>query len=861
MIRSPRLLRDAPLLVIYFFLAILFTYPIITHLATQQPSHGVDDPALSWALWWVRYALFDLGANPLTSDFVFYPVGMNLAAYTPTFFNALLSIPFQFAFGVVPAQNLLIYFALVASGYGACLLTREIFARLRIAFDARAHIAAALAGAFFAFGAWHINYVWGGNFFLLHTQWIPFYALYLLRTDRAGWRDGARAGLFFVLTAWTELTFALFLAIFTAGYLILRFGRGFLRKKLDGSVIARSASATKQSPNADWGFLRFARNNIALAFISLIGLAPLAINLLSDTARYGYYLAAGVGRVQIFSAELISFFIPSARHPLLGAWAGALTDANTPYAFIGYAAFALALIGFFSRRAFSLPRFFAALAFSFAILMLGSTLIIGGQSTGIPLPFAILRAIPFVNANRYPVRFNVLLMLSLTPLIALGALRVLRAPRGKIILTSITALLAFEQLVLPIPLDDLRVPAIYQTIRDDPGDFAILELPLGWRGSIALLGKQDDRAQFYQTFHHKRLLGGITSRYPRFKTQYFLQAPVLNSLLALEDEREVDASQIARDRELAPEVLRFFDIRYVVLNRALSNPALAEYARAVFPLREIARDDERILYRVEPQALKKQIAPDDETAALYFDDRWGKVQIGADGSVYRWATANDSAIWLPLERGEQTITLRLRAPRANQKISVRVNGARVDELIASESWNEYRVRVPASVARDGLNEIIFSTETFPVTAPRFDDYAIGETGIISPVDIAATGAGFDAGRFGEIFVAGHNVIEDKRGYHLVAVNPQSGAVDRVASFDPFASAAESARLAQFIAALPSGEIVAGVAIDDVSQNLQAVAIDALRTLGVASDLRFQFRAGHAFIGVKGAAVGQAVEQV
>jgi hypothetical protein len=129
------------------------------------------------------------------------------------------------------------------------------------------------------------------------------------------------------------------------------------------------------------------------------------------------------------------------------------------------------------------------------------------------------------------------------------------------------------------------------------------------------------------------------------------------------------------------------------------------------------------------------------------------------------------------------------------------------------------------------------------------------------VDIAATGAGFDAGRFGEIFVAGRNVIENRRGYHLVAINPQNGAVDRVASFDTFADAAESARLAQFVAELPRDELVAGVAIDEVSRNLQPEAVGALRQLGVESDLRYQFRAGHAFIGVKGAQPGQAVERV
>jgi hypothetical protein len=760
---------------------------------------------------------------------LFYPLGINLVAYTPTFLNGVISLPLQFIFGVVVAQNLVVYFALVAGGYGTFLLSREILAHNKIDSD----LAAALAGAFYAFGAWHINYA-DATFMLLSNEWIPFYALYLLRANKQSWRNGALAGLFFLLAAWTELTFIPFLAILTALYLV------YLAFANHGA----------------WN--KVLSNLAALGTLVAVGIGPLTINLLSDVLRYGYYLAQGLGRVQIFSAEPISFFVPSARHPLLGQWASSITNAQTTYAFVGYAELILAGLGIYFQRA---SRVWAALAVFFALLMLGPTLIIGGQATGIPLPFAALRVIPFINANRYPVRFNVMLMLALTPLIALGAARLLCMRRGTITLGGLVALLTFEQLALPIPLSDLRVPAILQTIRDEPGDFAVLELPLGWRGSVALQGKMDDKAQFYQTVHHKRLLGGITSRTPRFKFQYFLELPVINSLIALETGREIDEARLARDRAAAPEVLRFFDIRHVDVQRALTDPQVLQFVLDVFPLAEIYRDETRIVYRVAATApLSGSTNLADETARLYFDDGWGRAQVSADGIGYRWATRNDSLIWLPLARADQTITFRLRAPRAEQKIAVRVNGQLVNEVTTTNVWKDYTIRVPAAVLRDGLNEFVFATETTPIDATRQDDYLIGDTGVVSPVDIAATGAGFDAGRFGEIFVAGRSVVENRRGYHLVAVNPQSGSVDRVASFDTFADTAESARLAQFVEQLPRGAIVAGVAIDEVSGKLQQAAVDALRHLGVEGDLRFQFRAGHAFIGVKGAQPGQALER-
>lgn len=237
------------------------------------------------------------------------------------------------------------------------------------------------------------------------------------------------------------------------------------------------------------------------------------------------------------------------------------------------------------------------------------------------------------------------------------------------------------------------------------------------------------------------------------------------------------------------------------------------------------------------------------------------MQSSSEEFGYRWATTSDSRIWLPLTRADHKITFQLLAPRSAQKIQVRLNGQPFQELNVGNQWGNIVLYVPAAIVRNGLNEFVFLTETVPINATRQDDYEVGDTGIMSPVDIAATGAGFDAGCFGEIFVAGKNVIESRRGYHLAAISPQTGVVEQVASFDTFANATESARLAQFVEQLPRGEIVAGVAIDDVSQKLQPEAIAALRQLGVETDLRFQFRGGHAFIGVKGAQPGQAIENV
>jgi hypothetical protein len=497
--------------------------------------------------------------------------------------------------------------------------------------------------------------------------------------------------------------------------------------------------------------------------------------------------------------------------------------------------------------------------------MFGSTLYLNGENTNVPMPFTLLRLIPFANANRYPARFNVMLMLSLLPLVAWGIVALLNARRPllKIALAALLALMVFEQLVLPVPLTNVQVPAVFETIAREPGDATVLELPLGWRGSIVMQGETDDVAQFFQTIDHKRRLGGITSRFPDFKLRYFDRAPVLRSLIAWEEGRTVDEHQLERDREALDDVLRFFNVRYVSVHRAQVSPEALAFLRNTFPLEEIYADGERIVYRIEvPSApTQTEIDPGAESAHLLFDDTWGQPQEDNAGFGYRWAVAENARVWLPLEAEDYRLTFRLRGAAPEQRVELRVNGQAVAGWTLDGEWQGVESFVPAAMLRDGLDELVFVTETVPLENATRDDRTIGGTGVVAPVDIAATGAGFDAGKFGEIIVAGRNVIPNTRGYHLVAINPQSGKVDAVGAFDTFGDINASARLSDFVAALPEGEIVAGVTIDEASYLLSNEAVAALQSLGVAGDVRGLFRAGQAFVGIKGLELGQAVEDM
>ena len=108
-------------------------------------------------------------------------------------------------------------------------------------------------------------------------------------------------------------------------------------------------------------------------------------------------------------------------------------------------------------------------------------------------------------------------------------------------------------------------------------------------------------------------------------------------------------------------------------------------------------------------------------------------------------------------------------------------------------------------------------------------------------------------------VGGH-VWSGQMGYTLAVIAPD-GRVDEVHTYNTSWHEAASHELAARIAAIPQGWTAALATNYDASRALTADAVDALRTLGMITDLRGRFRVMHAAIGTKGAAPGSALEHV
>jgi len=161
---------------LYFFIAIVFTWPLIKGISRDIPWDLGDSLLNCWILSWdadhlIRLLSGDLHAmRGFWTANIFYPEPLTLAYSEHLFAQAVQMLPlYVLTHNVILCYNVLFLSTFVLSGLGMYLFVREVTANTRAAF---------IAGLLYAFAPLRVPQF--AHLQVLSSQWMPF-ALYGLR--------------------------------------------------------------------------------------------------------------------------------------------------------------------------------------------------------------------------------------------------------------------------------------------------------------------------------------------------------------------------------------------------------------------------------------------------------------------------------------------------------------------------------------------------------------------------------------------------------------------------------------------------------------------------------------------------------
>lgn len=916
-------------LALYTLLALLLTWPLLPKILTHVPGvaqWAFDESTFLWNIWYFKHTLLDGLQSPLHSELIWYPLGIDLILYTYNFFHAIIAQPLLVAVNLPFASNVALLTSTILSGYGTFLLVRYLFSRSapltinnsQLIIDYS--LPAFAAGALYAFASNRAIYAALGHYDMVTTQWIPFYALMLLRTlderltPRQRRKAAVLAGLFFAFNGLAEMITALFLAIFTLIVLVIY-------------LVTRKINVRKIP--ATIGYL------LLTAIVALLVWGPVLLPILTQFLTNDFSLQ-GWGEAIPLSTDLLGWFTPTALHPhwgtdlipelrriqerALSEAVGGFQDLNT--VFLGWVSLALAFLGWLRYR--RQVRVWLWTSLIFGIFTLGPFLQINGRyrfdldgvEATFPLPFVILHYLPIIKANRAPNRNSVLLMLGLAILAGYGIKWLMElsttrwpprhhSPQGhgralsihgpaaapftshkspftvrySLLPLLLTTAILYEHLAVPAPLSDARIPAVYTPIAADPHPVSVLQIPLGWRNSFGTFGAERTQLQYFQTAHGKPMLGGNVSRAPDFKMDYFKRIALFQAIRTVEFGGELDDALIAAAQAEAADLMYLYNTAYVLLYPPILErkpyadnwQATWDFAKATLPLEPepFWTNDGIEAYRVvQPQGSDHFTL--DLGAPGTFPYRGEGWDDAAEDRPYEttaiWATAMQSRLFLPLRGVDPTATytLNLRAHpypypgAAQQHVQLTVNKWAGSSETLVDGWNELQWQVPGSALVDTLNQVELQWAWTAVPREVLGgSRQIGTTGVELPIDADLT-AFADGGWMALFDEAGEQIDASagRRGINVTVLD-QNGTIVEKTGFDTEANTFESGKLVAFLRTVEVGRPILVVSYGNATANLTADAVNALRNLG--ADVTLDSLQGNHFaiIGVQGKEAGSA----
>jgi len=472
----------------YAGLAVIFTWPVALSLDRSVAGfEGRDSFQHIWLLWWFREALLSQRQAVAQVDVLYFPQGATHSVLWMHPLTPLLGLPLTVFFGPRLTYNLVLLISFVLTGTVGYLLTRLLVRQRWVAF---------VGGLIIAFAPHRLGHALAGHLLLVVDFALPLYVLALwLWLKRPSRQLSALYTVSLVLVLLSHPNFVGYFVLIVTPILLVSYW-------LRGGRISRQR----------WSQLLLAWLIAGLAYL------PFAWPALMELAggRLAYLQPGDVGE---HSADLLSFVAPSPFHPL---WKGnpprlitlVLDGARAMeegFNYVGLVALILAAIAALRMPAQAAP--WVVIAGLAALLSLGPALKLAGHTTLITMPYAWVGQLPFFSWSRTPGRLMSTAMLAIGVLAALGSARVMGWRRGRrfqwVLGVALAGLIVFEYLPgWPFPIDSQSISPYYYQLAQVPAEGGLLDMPVS--GSR----RASNYAMFYQTVHHRPLVGGYIERDP-----------------------------------------------------------------------------------------------------------------------------------------------------------------------------------------------------------------------------------------------------------------------------------------------------------------------------------------------------------
>lgn len=526
---------------LYLILTLIMTYPLILNFTTHLGGDKGDGWYFMWNFWWTKEAIVELHQNPFHTDYIFHPTGVSLIYDDLSLTNGIFSIPLQYFFNLITVYNIILIFNLVISGFAMYLL---------VFYLTKNGVASFIGGIIFTFAPYHMAHALG-HVSLVSMQWLPLYILFFMKSYKNySVKNVLLAVLFLVLNA-LSCWYYLMMSLIFSGIYVLYFS---IREK-NSSILLKKITTV-----------------VGIFLLTGLVLSPILIPMINNMNQF-----PGGHNPEHFSADILSFFIPgflqtighfdffeSITYRFTGNGAE-----NSNY--IGYAVLFLVLASikkFWKKN--ELIRFFTLAAIIFFILALGMHIHFAGKIVNFPLPYFFLhKYVPGFSTLGVPERFDIMLVICLTIIssFAIASLtRISDKTKRVAIIFGISSLILIEFLFIPFTITSLDVPKFYHVLKDDPGDYAIIDLYP--QPSIRL---------YYQTIHTKKIVGGYISRVPKDAKHFLYNTPIITNLFLNKEHHPIDKSDIEHLRMTTRTTLNEYNIKYVVIPKYLDDRLLRTY--------------------------------------------------------------------------------------------------------------------------------------------------------------------------------------------------------------------------------------------------------------------------------------------